>query len=298
MNGSEILATLPVGGSLLLPGIWDVIQAGYYVKPTFLPLNLGNDSHTVKVWVATDALQLGEPGDSFRPMVSALLAQKVADKLGLYLPTAKVVRAAYQEARVSGVLVPPKTQPAANSDRIVRGYSASMSDQSAMIRHSWEVSKAVSLQDPWTDAAAAGVPRRIYSSGKSWIVDKRLEGKAGRGCNHGWYTTSAPYKDAKGVALWQDRGTVHNAGTDLATDPGHYDYSQTLSELVYPWVLVDGDTWLDWEEVLRDPELAPTINDDGVLLTARPYVHPSDVNTSLPALPLLDQMLVCSEGTS
>jgi len=280
MRGSDILATLPSSGASLLPGIWKAIQAGYYIQPAFQPLVLSSGGHTVKVWVATDALQLGEVGDSFRPMASALLAQRVADHLGLYLPTAKIVRAAYQDAQATGILVAPKTQPASSADRITQGYSPSMNDRDAMVRHSWEVSKAVQYA-PGGANATGGTPR-IYSSGKNWVVDKKLASKPGAGCNHGWYTSSAPYRDAKGVSLWQDRGCAHNAGTDLERDPGHYDYSQTLSELVYPWVQVDERDWRDWAEVLKNPSLAGVVNDDGPLPTARPYV----AGGSLPQLPV------------
>jgi hypothetical protein len=66
----------------------------------------------------------------------------------------------------------------------------------------------------------------------------------------------------------------HPAGTSTS-DPGHYDYSQTPSYLVHPKVLVDGGTdrevWMDFADVLRDPELSYLVNDDGPLSKAHPH---------------------------
>ena len=257
MKGTDILATLPESEPALLPAIWDHIKAGHLVDPVFAPITMTGGGHTITVWVSTDALQLGEPGNAFRFMTSALLEQMIVDALGFYLPTQKVIREAYKQAVVK---VEPKTQPA----------GPQMASKTAMVKHNADIN------------VAAPSSVLVYSSGKGWANDKKLHvngGTAapGMACNAGWYTTSAPYTDAQGVHLWQDRGVQHNAGTNLSTDPkiadhGHADYAQTASQIVFPWVLVDGVDWLGWDAVLTSPSLAPAVNDDGALATSRPYV--------------------------
>ena len=306
MLGSEIYEVLPNRDGLML-ATWGFISSGHVVSPAFRAIEMqAKDSKRfparVWVWVATDALHLGEAGDSFRPMASALLAQHTADYLGLYLPTARTVRAAYQAASVA---VAPKTQPADSATRTAGGFSPHMADKEAMLRHSHDVDRGMGYT-PWK---AAVVSERVYGTGKAWVNDRDLGLHQGRGCNHGWYTRSAPYRDIEGVRLWQDRGLQHNAGTSLEHDPGHFDYSQTLSEFVYPWVLVEltdaslaeeyvrgsqanlhcakddylesnllegrgiRSAWLDWATVLGDSRLAWAVNDDGPLPSARPYVE-------------------------
>lgn len=276
MKGTDILNSFPSGSKGMMRAVLDAFNAGYLVSPVFKPITMTGGGHTVQVWVATDALHLGEPGDSFRPMISPLVEQMVADSIGLYLPTAKVVREAYKQADIK---VEPKTQEADSAKRKSQGLSPDMSDRAAMIKHNQDVDKGAGF----SPGAAAPSEQRIYSSGKGWINDKKLPGVPGMGCNHGWYTKSAPYSSFEGLKLWQDRGTKHNIGTNVDTDPGHYDYSQTASELVYPWVLVDGKDWMDWAVVLGDPVLSKAVNDDGPLPTARPHVLGTP--SPLPTLP-------------
>jgi hypothetical protein len=285
MKGSSIYAQLPAGPQGLMPAILQAVQAGGLMDPIFAPVTVTGGGHTVTVWVATDALRLGEPGDSFRPMVSPMLEQIIADSLGLYLPTAKIVRACYQQAALK---VAPKTQFPDQASRVKAGQSPDMADKAAMLQHSHEV-------DAGAGAAPGGyVPdsRRLYSSGKNWVNSKRLkteggDADSGMAINHGWYDTGAPYVDVKQVHLWQNLGGRHNIGTNLQTNPGHYDYSQTASELVYPWIQVDGSNWMDFDAGLRDPSIAQALSDDGALSTSRPYVVGTP--TAMPTLPRPDE---------
>lgn len=270
MKGSIILQGIPASGNPL-PAILQAFQAGYLVDPVFAPVTVTGGGHSVEVWVATDALRLGEPGDSFRPMVSAMLEQIMADALGLYLPTAKIMRAAYQARQIA---VEPKTQEANPALRPGKGFSPDMKDKGAMIRHNEDVDKGAGAA-PFVYIPTAA---RLEDQGKNWINDKLLHvnggsAAAGMAVNHGWFSPSAPSFDAKGVHLWQDRGhSSHNSGTDIVLNPGHFDYSQTASDLVYPWIRVDGSNWMDWDAGLRDPSISQALNDDGPLATSRPYV--------------------------
>jgi hypothetical protein len=285
MKGSTILQSIPESGNPL-PAILQAVQAGYLMDPIFSPVTVTGGGHTVTVWVATDALRLGEPGDSFRPMVSAMLEQIIADSLGLYLPTAKIMRACYLARQVA---VEPKTQEADPAKRPGKGLSPSMKDKGAMTRYNSDVDKGAGAE-PF---AYVPTEARLENQGKNWINDKLLRvngGSAGAGmaCNHGWYTNSAPSVDAKGVRLWQDRGhSSHDVGTDIVKSPGHYDYSQVAADLVYPWIQVDGSNWMDFDAGLRDPSIAQALNDDGALSTSRPYVVGTPA--AMPALPRPDQ---------
>jgi hypothetical protein len=269
MKGSEIYAALPDDTDKLPAALLRQVQAGNYIKPQYMPVATTAKGHTAMIWVTTDALHLGEPGDSFRPMVTPLTEAMIAAQLGLYLPTAKLVREVHKQA---GIKLEPTQQPAANADRVKNGYSPFMNDKKAMLRASQDIDKKAGFSP---GAAQSGT--LISNVGKFWINDAKLITQPAMGCNHGWYSKNAPSdsRDFEQMTLWQDRGTRHNAGTDVEKTPGHFDYSQVAGYLVHPKVLVDGGTdgeaWMDFAAVLRDPTLSYLVNDDGPLQNARPH---------------------------
>jgi hypothetical protein len=121
-----------------------------------------------------------------------------------------------------------------------------------------------------------GSPEGLKATvGKTWIIDNGLVKHSGKACNHGWHFTKGTHykgiggnvnpsllKDPDTGRYWymiQARGFHHG--------PQHVDYSQVC-------VLVSRQCWVDGEEkdlhdVLRDPELAPLANHDGVLNVLR-----------------------------
>ena len=68
----------------------DAVRAGHYVQPEFRSVHIKHPKDpllTASVQMMSDALHLGEPGDSVRVTVSHRTAQAIADLLDLRMPT-------------------------------------------------------------------------------------------------------------------------------------------------------------------------------------------------------------------
>jgi N-acetyl-anhydromuramyl-L-alanine amidase AmpD len=225
--------------------IWELVRQGQGLQPEFVTLPVAVGRLRGVVYVAQDALSLGEPADSIRVNVTAETAQWICDLQGWMLPTTKVCDLLWQQARVR---LSPCLQPATRQQRLERGYSPSMADTAAMVRHSQEI-----------DKKREGRRGLICNVGKHWVLSKALGSKPGRAANYGYYDGSAPYVSASGLRMWQTLSTAHNLH--------HVDYSQVLQPLRAE-MLVEGQV-RSVADVLLDHELAPLVSDEGPLSIVR-----------------------------
>jgi len=115
------------------------------------------------VFVSSDALRIGNSEDAVRVNVTAQSAQRIADRLGTILPTARICDLVWQQAqvRISPCLQTP---------------DAHMSDTDRMVRHSREVDEKVS-----------GRSGLIENVGKHWVLANGLITVPSRAANYGWF---------------------------------------------------------------------------------------------------------------
>lgn len=198
------------------------------------------------LYVANDALRVGEPGDSCRVNFSHHDAQVVVDNLGFALPTDKIADLIHEQATVR---IPPRLQPEAVKN-------GTMAHTSVMQRHSMQIDN----KGPSEHSLNSTV-------GKHWITHNLLTKRANIGVNYGWHHSRAPYKGVAGYRMWQTVGTAHNMY--------HVDYSQVLVP-VNRIMLVNGDEML-LEEVMQHPELSRLVSYSGPMKASRhPNVPPPE----------------------
>jgi hypothetical protein len=233
MNGSEWLASLPeqptpVRDQMILEAVTSGLATCEWV-----PVTSKNNNYTAIFYVCDDAVSVTlDDGSRFRFPVSAKLAQQCADSMQASLPTSKVCDLAYQQATVKL----PATLLPAGADMVTTTKSKT-----------WNAALEKKRQ---------GQTGLIRDCGKAWI----LSNARGAGAvNYGFYDPHAPYSNVRGLKLWQNVGTRHNAL--------HTDYSQTLI-LMKLECEINGQT-LSVLDVMKHPMLSKLINDDGVLASTR-----------------------------
>jgi peptidoglycan hydrolase-like protein with peptidoglycan-binding domain len=237
------------------------------------------------VYVAERALRIGEEGDSFRPTVNQVTAQRMADALvnvtaanapdGVVLPTAKIIDSA---AKASTVKVDPCLQ----------SPSASMRDTDRMLAHSRCID--VSIGD------RHGLSNQ---EGKAWRNTNALRGRPQLESNYGLFADNGRYRSVLGLRLWQPApGTTHISGINAPNQPqGYTDYSQVCEKWVLMVMQVAGVGRMDIRDVARHPKYCWLISTEGPIIMRHPAVPDPDATVQptpeapRPAPPLLSRTL-------
>lgn len=245
-------------------GVLEAAQRGDLVPWPMVPVVFRDAAgHTLVVNVASDYLAVGEtPADAMRMPLTPLTAQKVADALGMLLPTPKMVKTIHEQAahRLStGGLVPNKYANLAQ-------YAA----QNARI----------------FDELAG---RTGLTSGHKKDVVLGNQAKPNKVLIYGWMKPVVPAGvDAAPMmtAPWriQSYSSVH--GTD------YVDYSHGI-RLISPNATLDGEP-VDLAAVMQDPKLAALVSDEGPLRSLRYNVPKGNLSpvAKIPEAPrMVDQGL-------
>jgi hypothetical protein len=260
------MRSLPPGGDtrsidVREAAVLDAVRAGGALPIVWSPIHTEIPGHKATVYVASDTLRFGEPGanldpgdwDWVRVAVTAETAQRIADALGVLLPTDRIADLVHAQATVR--LTPHWQQPVtATTD--------------AMLRHHADI-----------EAERAGRDGLLSTIGKDWILGRELFPTSPGGLpahplgwdgaiNYGWHTRgpatrNGPYVGQPGVVLWQTKGFRHNRR--------HIDYAQWVPRFVHPRMEVDG-RWVRTADVMTSPELAGLVTYDGPLPDVR-YPH-------------------------
>lgn len=224
--------------------IFDQIQLGNF-EAMFTTLSYIVNGKQVELLVMEDALIVGD----VRVNVSAAFEQKLADLFDASLPTAMVADLMYVNAS-------RKAEP--------RPMKISSSVES-MIAHSNAVGKQLT--------ATTGL---VSTTGKHWILDKKLEQLPGRACNYGWHFTGPSYKGITGFAAasgYTSKNVKVIQPNATAHDALHSDYSQ-VCQLIAQKCWINGCEY-KFSEVLKDPTLAVLVSHTGQLkIDRQPGIAP------------------------
>jgi hypothetical protein len=260
MRGSDFMRALPAGGdtrSVVAREqlVLEAVTEGLALPIIWAPLTTSAGSHTGTIFVATDTLRFGIPGpnadrsdwDWVRVAVTPDTAQRIADALGVLLPTDRIADLAHAQADVR---LTPHTQ-----------YPVTATT-AAMLQHHAAI-----------EAERAGREGLLSTIGKEWILGPELFPadypahplRNDGAINYGWHTLGpatpdGPYQGRPGMVLWQTRGFRHNRR--------HVDYSQWAPRVVHPRMRVDGRN-VSTAEVMMSPELARLVSYHGPLLETR-----------------------------
>jgi len=214
--------------------IFDQILAGNF-EATWTEIVRYISGKEVKLHVMEDALIVA----GVRVNVSATLEQKIADLFDASLPTAMVADMMYSAAVRRATPCPMPIS----------------STVSSMVAHSNSVGKQLT--------APSGL---VSTTGKHWILDKKIELNPKRACNYGWHFTGPSYKGIAGFAAASAAGgpgvkVIQPNAT--AHDALHSDYSQ-VCQLVSQRCWINGSEYR-FSDVVKDVQLAGLISHNGAL---------------------------------
>jgi len=237
-DGSDFARNIAAGGSQLREAaIEEELLRGNvprflrWLKPVKLRQLLpGGRKVSATICVMPDYLAVGNDRDFLRLPMNLHTAANVANQLGFILPTRKMVDAIYQQAEVH--LRPQPMQP-----------GPQMSSTSYYVRHNRSVTEQIS-------AFNAPLGTLISGNKKDVVITNRLAARPGRIAIYGWHQP-----DGKPI---QPLSTVHGAT--------YADYSHGI-RLISDTVFIDGEP-ASIRKVLKDPELATILSDEGPLTTA------------------------------
>jgi len=220
--------------------ILEAIRDGNF-ESSFAPVFSSVDGNEATFWIFRDALKI----DGVRILVSARLAQQIADILDCSLLTPKLADLLFEQR---GITLPPMPrQPV-------------VADTKTMIAQSQKIDEAIER------AGGDDGTSIIQTVGKHWVLVNKLKGTS-KAANYGWHFLGNSFGGQKfeptvslpGVRVIQGVGTRH--------DSSHVDYSQNLV-LVSNEVDVNGYR-MRLQDVLQDPEYAKLASHEGVLTVLR-----------------------------
>lgn len=233
MDATEFFSSLPAGKTGKERAeredqILAAIKSGLSRPVQLRELRSEWGGHIVNLRAMHDAIRIGSEADSVRVSMTPAGAQRAADALGLMLPTAKLVRLAWQH----GIQITPTTM----------SHGPEMRATSQMIAHSREVDRKLEGVSPRDLRVLAA------NVGKHWVLSNVAVGKVAEGlpafANYGWFRHPTRLDD-----LWQPLSTKH--GTS------HVDYSQIIW-LVDPICSFDGQE-IPIAKLAADPRFAPLV---------------------------------------
>lgn len=210
-------------------------------------LKVEEGDHSAVFYVMDDALKI----DGIRVNVTAATEQRIADRWGALLLTAKLADWIWHHAEV----------------RIEPRPRAITSSTQGMIKHSQAIDKQLTDEDSG---------KLISTVGKHWIIDEKLTNPKipKMALNYGWHfkgssfqginggTNASLLKDPANGMYWKMIQTIGSVHSSI-----HVDYSQ-ICRLVTRECIVDGKK-MDLVEMLKDPELAGLASHTGPLSVFR-----------------------------
>jgi len=232
LTGSVFLeATNALSSAAREEAIFGAIAAGSVPSfgHVFVDVRLEDGAHDGAVRVAVDYAAVGADEDFVRVPMSPVTAQRLADHFGYVLPTRKLVDAIYRAAELK--LVPAPLPPGSR-----------MMSNDYYRRHHEVIEK---------QRANRAVGKLIAGHKKDVVITKRLLQRPKQVAIYGWHRV-----DGRAI---QPLSLVHEAS--------YVDYSHGV-RWVHGTMAVDGAERLV-ADVLRDPELAPLLSDEGPLSSAR-----------------------------
>ena len=259
MRGSDFVKTYALRG----PAAWEaaalsMAKSGSLIQWPLVPVTFTDGTQTLTIFVASDYLAVGEPGDVVRLPLTPLTAQKIADVFGMLLPTPKMVKGIHEQA----------TNKLTTRGLVPNKYAdlAQYAQQNAAI-----------------EAELAGRSGLTSGSKKDVVLGNQY--RPGKVLIYGWMKPDVPPgKDASPMATapWrtQPYSPVHGEG--------YVDYSHGI-RLVSPDADLDGQP-VKLASVLQDPARASLVSDEGPLKTTR-YNVPKGNLTPVPYIPTAPSMI-------
>ena len=278
LRGSAFMASLPDGGDphsieareqLVL----DALRRGIALPIEWKPVRSEIKGHQATIYVAPDTLRFGVPGPNANPddwdwvrlAVTPTTAQRIADQLGVLMPTDKILDLVHAQADVR--LTPHFQDPVTATTGTMLTHHAAIEAERAgrdgllsTLGKDWILGNELFPPRP-----GALPPHRFGYDGAinyGWHIDATPENLAAI-AHHQSYPREpygGPYMGQPGIVLWQTKGYRHNRG--------HVDDSQWVPRFVHPWMEVDGERRRT-ADVMQSPTLSGLVSYEGPLRGTR-----------------------------
>ena len=201
----------------------------FELVPVQLTHKISNKKVEATIWVMPDYFAIGKNSDSVRVPITPILAQKIADRFGMMLPTTKMVKQIHQSAEL--LLNPHPIKP-----------SGAMTSVEAFISHNSAILRQV---------GSSNIGKLISGHKKDIVITKRHEKRPSQVAIYGWFR-----KNNRPI---QPLSLVHNNQ--------YADYSHGV-RFIAKTMLVDG-VQMKVSDVLKDKFLSKLISLEGALSNAR-----------------------------
>lgn len=185
----------------------------------------------ITLCVTPGYLAVGTDQDNVRVPMGLAAAARIADDLGFFLPTTKMVDEIYNQANIR--VAPSPMKP-----------TSQMSSTAYLVQHNRTLEGQLAKSGHTQTDLTAGLKKDI-------VLSNRLRSKPGRVAIYGWHRTN-------GKPI-QSLSTVHGAG--------YADYSHGV-RLVSQTAYVNGKP-VALEDVMRDRELSQLVSSEGPIPDAR-----------------------------
>jgi peptidoglycan hydrolase-like protein with peptidoglycan-binding domain len=194
-------------------------------------------THTATYYVMPDYISIGSNEDNIRIPMSAITAQKIADKFGMTLPTAKMVDDIYASAQTK-LVASPRDDWKYGDGR--------MQSTASYLAHDRTIDEQLGGRQP--EGIVAGHKKDV-------IISNGLEQNPGKLAFYGWYDANGrPIQGAPGRA-------------SFAHEPSYADYSHGV-RLVSGTIVIDGRP-MTMEEAMRDPVYSRAVSNEGPIRNPR-----------------------------
>lgn len=281
MKGSEFvqsILSLPLNGQQ--EPIYQAAVSGSWVRWPMTLVVVQDKGHELGFVVADDYFAIGEGDDYVRVPMNPLTAQRIADKVGFLLPTARMVDLIWRGAPIK--VEPHPMQQELNQKGVPTGnifvgagQKAGQSSTAGFAAHNAFLE---------TQFAPFGAQPGIRAGHKKDVIlTNRLQGSAtvtevsgpaksvdasNQVAIYGWHRIKpagdcSKFPTIPGLCPIQGRSIVH--------DNKYADYSHGI-RMVSPLAMLDGQS-VNLVDLLTSPELATILSDEGVLKVLRqPHV--------------------------
>jgi hypothetical protein len=266
MKAGELVASLPEDATARSAALLGLVQAGHALELLWAPVIASLSDGKVPRWVATfqvstDALQLGEPGDSFRGTFCDRDQIRICELLGLSRTTGKLADLAWLQSPVK-----LRAHTFSSTDAEV----AVMDRKRVMVAHSQAIDAELRSIVGEDLTVAPNVLRRPV--GKDWCASNANRPIPGgrKATNYGWHVRG-PWEGwavtLPGIGVGQPYAQKH--------DWTHTDYSQTAT-FVRPLVYLT-----DLTRATTEPIALADLNADPTL--AKLWSHDGPIRENIPA---------------
>ena len=281
MKGTEFVQSImPLPPAQREEAIYQAAIGGSWMRWPMTLVVVQDKGHEVGFVVSDDYFAIGEDGDYVRVPMNPLTAQRIADRLGFMLPTARMVDLVWRGAPVKVEPRPMQQELGRNGVPtgqifIGQGQKAGQSSTAGFAAHNLIVDgqfAALGLQPGIRAGHKKDVVLTNRQQGSATVTEVTGPAKSVDASNqvaiYGWHRIKPASDCSKFPTI---PGLCPIQGLSIVHDNKYADYSHGI-RMVSPLAMADGQS-VNLVDILTSPTLAPLLSHEGVMKVLRqPHV--------------------------